>query len=173
MQMFRTSLTIACFASLLAACSKKAPDPAAEIPAPMVEKALRDFTAKWDFNDDGQATCADVTLLRTRQFGRLDVNSDGGLTSLEYRAINFEDNSFVFYEHQSLDIDQSGSLDISEFSVVSHNLFRAADKDGNCTIGLRDAAFIVIRNRQNGIGPGGRPGNTPKKRRKSEGVDPF
>ena len=173
MQMFRTSLAITCSALLLAACSKKAPDPVADIPSPMVEKALREFTANWDIDEDGQATCSDISLLRTQQFSRLDTNADTRLSSLEYRAINFEDNSFVFYEHQTLDTDQSGALDLSEFSAVSHSLFRGTDKDGDCIIGLRDAAFIVLRNRQNGIGPSGRPDDNPKKRRKGGSVDPF
>ena len=172
MQMFRPLLTISCFALTLAACSKKAPDPVADIPAPMVKKALREFTANWDLDDDGQATCADINLLRTQQFSRLDANGDGGLSSVEYRAINFEDNSFVFHEHQNLDIDQSGALDLSEFSTVSHSLFRGTDKDGDCVIGLRDAAFIVLKNRKNGIGPG-RPRDNPRKRRKGGSVDPF
>ena len=174
MQMFRAVLITVTFGLALTACSKKAPDPVADIPSEMAEKALRDFTTNWDLNGDSKATCADIDLLRARQFGRLDTNGDRRLSSLEYRAINFEDNSFVFYEHSTLDTDQSGALDLSEFSTVSHSLFRGTDKDDDCVISIRDAAFIVLRNRQSGLGPDGRPrGERSRKRQKGEGVDPF
>lgn len=171
---FRTILFLASFCLLITACSKKAPDPVAEIPPELIEKALRDFTALWDLNEDGAATCADIAVLRERQFKRLDKDGDQTLDALEYRAINFEDTSFVFYEFSTLDTDQSGSLGLAELSAVSHNLFRSTDKNGDCAITYSDAAYIVLNNRRNGIGGRERPiGDAPKKRRESGQVDPF
>jgi len=172
--MFRTLMLIGGLGLLVGACSKKAPDPLAEIPPELVEKALRDFTARWDLNGDGQASCADVAVLRERQFKRLDTNNDQSLDALEYRAINFEDNSFVFFEFKTVDTNQSTSLDLAEFSAVSHSLFRGTDKNSDCVITYSDAAHIVLNNRRNGVGPRQRPdGDTPRKRREAEEVDPF
>jgi len=171
---FRTLLILAVSSLLLVACAKKTPDPTADIPPDLVNKALRDFTQRWDLDGDGKATCGDIALLRERQFMRLDSNRDGRLSPLEYRAINFEDNSFVFFEFKTVDIDQTASIELAEFSAVSHSLFRGTDKDNDCVIGYRDAAFIVLNNRRNGIGARERAeGEDPRRRRKGDEIDPF
>lgn len=158
----------------LAACTKKKPDPVESIPHEKIERALERLIAQWDYDNDGAATCADIRILRRTQFKKLDANLNNRLSEAEYRAVNFEDKSFVFYEFKMLDLDASNFIDLNEFTAVSHSEFRGLDKDNDCTLGMRDAAYSIIADRAQGLG-----GKDPAKedmrglRRKVEKLDPF
>lgn len=169
-----SSLVIALCGLAIAACSKKQIDPVETIPADRISKAHKRLIAQWDHNNDGQATCADIAVLRRQQFQKLDLDSNQYLNEKEYRLVNFEDKSFVFHDFKKLDIDVSGAIDLSEFVAVSHSEFRGLDKDNNCTIGIRDAAYSILDDRAQGLGRTARgKADGIKKRRKAEELDPF
>lgn len=158
----------------LSACTKKAPDPLETIPAERIEKALSRLVTKWDHNNDGQATCADVTVLRRQQFIKLDQNNDSRLNNREYRTANFEDKSFVFHDFEKLDANVSGVIELSEFTAVSHSEFRGLDKDDDCRLDMRDAAYSIVAARAQGLGSKGRAKVSDRKqRRQTEELDPF
>ncbi len=159
---------------ILSACTKQQPDPVETIPADRINKALARLIARWDHNNDGQATCADIAVLRRQQFSKLDLDGNHRLDQKEYRSVNFEDKSFVFHEFNKLDKDVSGMIELGEFVAVSHSEFRGLDKDNDCTLGNRDAAYSILDDRAQGLG-GKRTGKPDdrSKRRKTEELDPF
>lgn len=159
---------------IIGACSKKVPDPVETIPAEHVERALTRLVTKWDYNDDGRATCEDVDVLRRQQFVKLDTNRDNRLSNREYRAANFEDKSFVFHDFTKLDANESGIIEPTEFIAVSHSEFRGLDKDDNCVIEYRDAAYHIVAERAQGLGGKNRGNKNDRRRKREKGkVDPF
>lgn len=170
----RPIMIVTAFGLVLGACAKQPQDPIEAIPADHIDKALTRLIARWDHNNDGQATCADIAVLRRQQFAKLDLNDNHRLDQREYRSVNFEDKSFVFHEFNKLDKDVSGMIELGEFVAVSHSEFRGLDKDNDCTLGNRDAAYSILDDRAQGLGgrKAGKKGD-PAKRRKTEELDPF
>lgn len=174
MSKLRSAIVFTACSLALIACTKKQPDPVETIPTERINQALKRLVTKWDYNNDGQATCADITVLRRQQFSKLDADVNNRLSQKEYRTANFEDKSFVFHDFAKLDEDVSGMIELGEFVAVSHSEFRGLDKDNNCTLGQRDAAYSILADRAQGLG-GKRRGKADgrKRKRETEELDPF
>ena len=126
---------------VLSACSsKKGPHQPHQIDPARIERLYADFIARWDYNQDGLATCEDISVKRSR----LDEDWDGYLTSREYRHARFEDKSFMFYEMSRIDSDANRLVTLAEFMAVPHSQFLNMDLDKNCTIN-RQEAVIALR----------------------------
>ncbi|MEX0299786.1 MAG: hypothetical protein AB3N28_12015 [Kordiimonas sp.] len=131
----------------LSACASKKPSRQDRHFNPeRIERLYTDFISRWDYNQDGLATCDDILVKRSRLFKRLDEDQDGVLTSREYRHARFEDKSFMFFEMDRIDSNGSTTVEIKEFIDVPHSQFINMDKDGNCTLNKREA-LIAMRDR--------------------------
>jgi len=126
-----------------------------------LEQIYSRFVERWDYNEDGQATCEDIAVKRSRLFQRLDEDKDGALSSGEYRYAKFEDKSFLFFPYDRVDMDSSTTIDVEEFVAVSHSEFLNIDKDKDCTIN-RQEAMMAMRETMGSGREGGRPGGRGK-----------
>jgi hypothetical protein len=122
----------------------------------------RQFVDRWDYDQDGAATCDDIKTQRSRLFRQLDEDKDGTLTSGEYRHAKFEDKSFMFFDFLRVDTNANGTVELEEMTEVPHSQFLSADKDGDCYISAPEAMATVRDSmmQQGGGrgGPGGRGG---------------
>lgn len=126
-------------AIILSACaSKKGPRQNRQMNPERIERLYKDFVARWDYNQDGLATCDDISVKRSRLFKRLDEDKNGTLSSREYRHARFEDKSFMFYEMSRIDSNGSTAVEINEFMGVAHSQFLNMDKDNDCTLSKRE-----------------------------------
>ncbi|MBL4638903.1 MAG: hypothetical protein JKY57_00055 [Kordiimonadaceae bacterium] len=172
--MSRTLLSLVMGCLIVSACAKKEPNPIEAIPTKVIDRALVRLVAQWDYNKDGAATCEDISVLRHRQFGKLDKDGNRGLSEKEYRSVNFEDKSFVFHEFSALDIDASNMITLSEFVGVSHSEFRGLDQNDDCILDRNDAAYSVLAARARGLGRKGPAKKQENSRRqKAEELEPF
>lgn len=110
-----------------------------------LERLSANFINRWDYNEDGNATCDDILVQRSRLFKRLDEDNNGELNSREYRHARFEDKSFMFYEIDRIDGNGSTTVDLNEFIAVTHSQFFNIDKNADCTID-RQEALTAMRN---------------------------
>lgn len=180
--------TLLLASSLVAACGgHRGPErrePAPVDPAKM-EQMYYEFVARWDYNEDGVASCDDMALQRSRLFRLLDTDKDGFLSTGEYRYAQFEDKSFMFYDFLRVDKNSSGTITIEELNEVPHSQFQAADKDHDCTIS-REEAMMALRDSRAGTwgsredspdgergGRGGRGGPPGGNRGPGGGDSPF
>ncbi len=154
-------LILLCTAAIvLGACSpQKGPHQDRHIDPERIERLYADFINRWDYNQDGFATCDDIAVKRSRLFKRLDEDNNGTLSSREYRHARFEDKSFMFYEMDRIDSNGSTTIEIEEFMGVAHSQFLNMDKDGDCTLSRREA-LTAMRDRN--------PDAALEKRRKSK-----
>ena len=149
-------------ALLLTACASKRPDdrhgppqgPAMD-PARM-EEMVRLYTERWDYNNDGAATCDDINVARSRLFRLLDEDKDGQLTSGEYRHAKFEDKSFLFFDFLRIDTNGDGAVSVDELVAVPNSQFMAADKDHDCRISPNEAMASMRESRMGDRSDGGR-----------------
>lgn len=134
-----------------------------------MEKVYRQFVQRWDYNEDGEATCDDVNTQRSRLFRALDEDGNGELTSGEYRHAKFEDKSFMFFDFMRVDTNASGKVELEELIAVPHSQFLNADKNKDCSIS-RDEVMASIRETmmQRGDG-GGNPGRGGRAGRRPPG----
>jgi len=163
----RPSILILLSASLaLGACASKGPERGArpdrpeidpEARAERMEQIYRQFVDRWDYNQDGEATCDDIDTQRSRLFRTLDEDKDGELTSGEYRHAKFEDKSFMFFDFLRVDTNASGRVELEELAAVPHSQFLNADKDDDCSISPPEAMAVVRESMMQG-GRGGRGG---------------
>lgn len=170
----RPALLIALTASItLTACANKRPDERRGPPPGMQDEHLdpermraltAHYTERWDSNNDGVATCDDISLTRSRLFRILDENKDGILNSTEYRHAKFEDKSFLFFDFPTVDKDHDGEVSVEELVAVPNSQFLAADKDGDCRISP-DEAMLAVRDMQMGTErpQGGERGGKPRR----------
>ncbi|MFC4347891.1 hypothetical protein ACFO5Q_08555 [Kordiimonas lipolytica] len=139
-----------------------------EAHAERVEQVYRLYVERWDYNGDGEATCDDINVQRSRLFRMLDQNKDGKLVSGEYRHAKFEDKSFMFFDFLRVDTNGTGAVELEEMEAVPHSQFLNADGDGNCTISPHEAMAMVRHTQMSGgkdHGPGsksGRGGRAPR-----------
>jgi hypothetical protein len=108
-----------------------------------MEQVYTRFVERWDYNEDGMATCDDVAVQRSRLFKRIDDDKDGLLESGEFRYAKFEDKSFLFFPFDRVDADATGGIDVDEFVAVSHSEFLNIDKNHDCTISQREAMMAM------------------------------
>lgn len=176
------SLVLILGASLtLGACANKGPrgpernrpDMDPEARTERMEHIYKQFVSRWDYNEDGMASCDDIKTQRSRLFKQLDDDKDGTLTSGEYKYAKFEDKSFMFFDFLRVDKNASGVIELDELTEVPHSQFLHADKDGNCTISPPEAMAIVRETmmgsgdeRRARGGKGGRAGKPPELRNK-------
>lgn len=154
-------ILLACSAALLSACaSNKRPErPEREGRDPgRIEHLYNQFVARWDYNEDGVATCDDIRVKRARLFRLLDEDKDDFLSSREYRYAKFEDKSFLFFPMDRVDSNTSASVDVEEFVAVPHSEFLNMDEDGNCEISQNEA-ITTMRETMAGQGDGGGRGS--------------
>lgn len=156
---FRPLALLGCASVLLMACaSNKGPErpEKRQMDPERMERLYNQFVERWDYNEDGMATCDDISVQRARLFKRLDTDESGALTSGEYRYAKFEDKSFMFFALDRVDTNASAEVDLEEFVAVSHSEFLNLDKDGNCAISQREAiaALRELRGGQEGHGRG-------------------
>lgn len=139
--MINNTLLILCASSLiLSACaSNKRPDRRAQHDPERMERMYQTFVNRWDFNEDGKATCDDISVQRSRLFRRLDEDNNGVLSSREFRHARFEDKSFMFFTYDRVDTNASASIDLDEFMTVAHSQFLGMDQDNDCLIDRREA----------------------------------
>jgi len=114
-----------------------------------MEHIYLQFVERWDYNQDGLATCDDLTVKRSRLFKRLDADKSGDLTSGEFRYAKFEDKSFMFFPLDRVDTNASATIEVDEFVAVSDSSFLHTDKDKNCVIS-RQEAMIAARELRGG-----------------------
>jgi|GEM_PF-1655436 len=129
-----------------------------EAHAERVEQVYRQYVERWDYNQDGEATCDDIELQRSRLFRMLDEDKDGKLTSSEYRHAKFEDKSFMFFDFLRVDTNGRGAVELEELVAVPHSQFLNADENGDCYISPPEAMAMV---RQSQMGAGGGDGRGP------------
>ncbi len=123
-----------------------------------MEQVYRQFVQRWDYNEDGEATCDDISTQRSRLFRALDEDGNGELTSGEYRHAKFEDKSFMFFDFLRVDTNSTGKVELEEIIAVPHSQFLNADKNKDCSISP-DEAMATIRETMMQRGGGeGRPG---------------
>ncbi|SDE50380.1 hypothetical protein [Kordiimonas lacus] len=134
-----------------------------EAHAERVQQVYRQYVERWDYNGDGEATCEDINVQRSRLFRVLDENKDGKLVSGEYRHAKFEDKSFMFFDFLRVDTNGTAAVELEELVAVPHSQFLNADNDGDCYISPPEA-MAMMRDMQMGAGgaegrgPGGRGG---------------
>ncbi len=126
--------------------------------AERVQQVYSQFVSRWDYNQDGEATCDDISVQRSRLFRVLDENKDGKLVSGEYRHAKFEDKSFMFFDFLRVDTNDTGAVELEELVAVPHSQFLNADRDGDCYISPPEAMAMV---RQSQMGAGGGEGRGP------------
>lgn len=137
------ALILLCCSTLLAtACSqqKNRPDP------DKLQQLYANFIDRWDFNEDGSATCEDISVQRSRLFKHLDENDDGFLTSREYRHARYEDKSFMFFTLDRVDTNNSFNISLEEFVRVPHSQFLNMDKDDDCRLNKHEAMIALRKN---------------------------
>jgi len=142
----KSLVLIGCAAALVSACAsnEKHDHPEQHQMDPQrMEHIYLQFVERWDYNEDGQATCDDVAVKRSRLFKRLDEDKSGDLTSGEFRYAKFEDKSFMFFPLDRVDTNASATIDVDEFVAVSNSSFLHADKDKNCVISEQEAMIAV------------------------------
>jgi len=170
------TLLLSAAVMLLAACSSKKLGP---LEKPMTPEMIANFydrtLVRWDHNQDGDLTCADIATARIELFNDLDKNSNKLLDPNEYRRAQFEDKSFMFFRFDQLDSNEDRKLSASEFGSVSDSNFRAMDKNEDCTVSPQEAAeFMRAQRFHSGSRPNGKPSDGPSRRRPNDGgVDPF
>lgn len=160
---------------ILAACAGKPDRPRRSGPPQMEldeearaeqsQQVYRRFVERWDYNQDGEATCDDISLQRSRLFRMLDEDKDGRLTSGEYRHAKFEDKSFLFFDFLRVDMNGTNSIEPEELVAVPHSQFLNADSDGDCYISPDEAIAMARESRmggRQGRGPGGEGGKGGK-----------
>jgi len=161
----------------LAACASKPDRPPRseqadrQLNPERIERQYSEYIARWDYNGDGQATCDDIHLLRSRIFRSIDADGDEVLSSGEFRHAKFEDKSFLFFDFTTTDENKSGKIDLDEFIMVTHSEFSGVDQNGDCILSRREA-LTALRNQnigqgdqgrgQRGRGRGGRGGRSPR-----------
>lgn len=135
------SLIILCAAAVtLGACaSNKGPERHPQVDKQRMARLYNTFISRWDFNEDGSATCDDISTQRSRLFRRLDEDQNGQLTSREYRHARFEDKSFMFFTVDRVDTNSNTTIDADEFVAVPHSQFLNMDQDNDCFIDQHEA----------------------------------
>jgi len=147
-------LLLCCTIILASGCAKKnSPEQRfKEMDPAQAERVYQKVVKRWDFNKDGEATCADIDTQRASLFNRLDTDKDGTLTPGEYRYAKFEDKNFMFLDVEQLDHDATTTLNMAEFTAVSHSEFRKMDRDSDCAINKLEAAIAMQNLRRLGEG---------------------
>lgn len=142
----KSLIIVSCASVALAACaSNKGPERSERRPMDpeQMERVYNRFVERWDYNQDGMATCDDIAIQRSRLFKRLDTDTNGELSSSEYRYAKFEDKSFMFFTHDRVDTDASTTINVDEFVAVTHSEFLNMDQDGDCLINQREAMMAM------------------------------
>ncbi|WP_417450538.1 hypothetical protein [Kordiimonas sp.] len=131
-----------------------------------MEAIVSQYIDRWDYNNDGAATCEDINVSRSRLFRLLDEDKNAVLTSGEYRHAKFEDKSFLFFYFIRIDSNGDGAVSLDEVIAVPHSQFMAVDKNADCSISPQEAMASMrdSRARDHQSGGRGRPEGREGKR---------
>jgi len=132
-----TAVLLLCLTACSGGSGQAGPQPVTPT-ADEENKATVRLLRRFDTDRSGSITCADVSLNRQQLFDSIDKDTDGHLTVDEYRFAAFEDAAFQFYTAEDIDADESGTVELSEFSSVADNGFLRMDKDRDCTISRQE-----------------------------------
>ncbi len=131
-----------------------------------MEQMVSRYIERWDYNNDGAATCDDINVSRSRLFRLLDEDKDGLLASGEYRHAKFEDKSFLFFDFIRVDANGDSRVSVEELVAVPNSQFLAADKDHDCRISPQEAVGAM-----HDMQMGKRPADPGKASKRGERVD--
>ena len=141
----KTVILLICTTALVSACAsnKRQGQPRRHMDPVRMERVYIQFVERWDFNEDGVATCDDIGVQRSRLFNQLDGDKNGELTRSEYRYAKFEDKSFLFFPIDRVDTNASATVNVDEFVAVFHSEFLNIDQDHDCQISQREAVVAM------------------------------
>ena len=149
----------------LNACSRKNEEILPVLNPKQENAAYVRFLKNYDIDRDGEITCADGALKRSKTFAELDKDSNGELDAGEYRFAKFQDRAFLYIELSDVDTDQSLTISEPEFTGVPNSEYLALDGDGNCSVSREEiiaAARVEMEKRLlrgEGLGRRGHPGD--------------
>lgn len=90
------------------------------------------FFERFDTNQDGKVTQAEIEQVRADRFARFDANEDGKLSLEEYEALWLDAmREHIEKRFQKLDNDGDSAITTEEFGEFSTKLFSRMDRNGD------------------------------------------
>lgn len=87
---------------------------------------------RYDSNEDGALTQAEIDAAREEQRARFDANGDGTLTLEEYQAMWIDARRERMVDgFQALDADGDGVITVEEFERPARNMVARLDRNGD------------------------------------------